>query len=259
MIQDIKSPVALVTGSSAGIGKAIAVNLAREGFHVVVNGRRPEESIQELMSDLKEESGENGRHLYIQGDISQKETRQKIHDMLAEQYGSLSVLVNNAGVASKSRKDMLELEDEELTELLKINLIAPFMLSKLLFPLLRIGSEKSYLINISSISAYTVSTNRADYCISKAGVSMMTQLFAQRLVKENIRVFEIRPGIIRTDMTSPVVEKYDRLIQEGLLPIKRWGQPEDIAKTVLGIVKGYHPYATGEIINVDGGFHIQSL
>jgi len=154
---------------------------------------------------------------------------------------------------------MLELTEDDMLWLLKINLIAPFLLSTALAPMLGEGGEPGYIVNISSISAYTASVNRADYCISKAGLSMMTLLFADRLAADNVRVFEVRPGIIKTDMTEAVTEKYDRLIEEGLLPIERWGEPEDVAKAVLGIVLGYHPYNTGSVIDVDGGFHIRRL
>ena len=250
---------ALVTGSTAGIGKAITMSLAENGYQVITNGRRPESEVKPLLKQLSEASNDKLQHLYCQGDIADEKARQKIRDRITEFCGSLSLLVNNAGVAPKKRVDMLELQEADILALLKTNLIAPFMLTKELVPLLKAGGKESFIVNISSISAYTASTNRADYCISKAGISMMTQLYAQRLIVENIRVFEIRPGIIKTDMTAPVKEKYDELIEEGIFPIKRWGQPNDIARAVLGIVKGYYPYTTGEVINIDGGFHMRSL
>ena len=250
---------ALVTGSTAGIGKAIAIGLAENGYQVIINGRRPDSEIEPLLKQLVQASNNEQEHLYCQGDITDNETRQKIKDRITDLCGSLSLLVNNAGVASKKRVDMLELKETDMLDLLKTNLVAPFMLTRELVPLLKIGADESFVVNISSISAYAASTNRADYCISKAGISMMTQLYARRLVSENIRVFEIRPGIIETDMTAPVKEKYDGLIKEGLFPIKRWGQPKDVARAVLGIVKGYYPYTTGEVINIDGGFHMRSL
>ncbi|MBU2510202.1 3-ketoacyl-ACP reductase [bacterium] len=259
MIQKENVPTAVITGSTAGIGKAIAISLAKEGFRILLNGRRPKEEVKELLNNLEDVSGGIKQHLYVQGDISSKETKQGIVDLVSQELGGLKVLVNNAGVATKDRKDMLDLNEEEMIELLKINLIAPFMLSQALTPFLIKEKQQSHLINISSISAYTASINRADYCISKAGLSMMTQLFAQRLAESNVRVFEIRPGIIETDMTAEVKDKYTELIDKGLLPIRRWGQPEDIACAVLGIVKGYYPYSTGEVINVDGGFHLRSL
>ncbi len=252
-------PAALVTGGTAGIGRSIALTLAQEGYAVVINGRRGESEVADLMESLDRTSELRGLCSYVKGDIAESSTRDKLFSIVQEKYGSLNVLVNNAGVSSVGRKDMLELRETEITELLRINLVAPFLLTSSMVPLLHSDSTPTYLINISSISSYTVSTNRADYCMSKAGLSMMTQLFARRLIDDNIRVFEIRPGIIKTDMTAPVQEKYDKLIEEGLLPIERWGKPEDVSRSVLGIVKGYHPYATGEVINVDGGFHIRTL
>jgi 3-oxoacyl-[acyl-carrier protein] reductase len=247
---------ALVTGGSAGIGAAIAKALSAEGYSVIINGRRPEGEVSDLLRDLNK--GKN-KSLYVRGDITDSSCRDRLVAKVMEEYGRLSVLVNNAGVTTKNRKDMLYLTEEEIIELLRVNLISPFLLSSALAPLMKSGDAPSYIVNISSISAYTSSTNRADYCISKAGMSMMTKLFADRLAKDDIRVFEVRPGIIKTDMTAEVTDKYDRLIDGGLLPIGRWGKPEDVARAVLGIVLGYHPYSTGSVIDVDGGFHIRRL
>lgn len=250
---------ALVTGGSAGIGAAIATALASEGYGVIINGRRPEEDVSKLFRDLNK--GGN-KSLYVRGDITEASCRDLLVEKVRKEYGRLSVLVNNAGVTTKNRKDMLDLTEEEIIELLRVNLVSPFLLSSALSPLMKndkAPSHISYIVNISSISAYTTSTNRADYCISKAGMSMMTKLFADRLSVDNIRVFEVRPGIIKTDMTAEVTDKYDRLIDEGLLPIGRWGEPSDVARAVLGIVLGYHPYSTGSVIDVDGGFHIRRL
>ena len=249
---------ALVTGGSAGIGKAIARALAGERYSVIITGRRPEEEVSDVLHTLNEASG-RGDARYVRGDLADKTTREKLVHLVREEYGTLPVLVNNAGVSTRGRKDMLELTEDDMIRLLKVNLIAPFLLSAALAQLIEGADEPGYIINISSISAYTASVNRADYCISKAGLSMTTRLFADRLSGENIRVFEVRPGIIRTDMTKAVSEKYDRLIERGLLPIEQWGEPEDVAKSVLGIVLGYHPYSTGSVINVDGGFHIRRL
>jgi len=249
---------ALVTGGSAGIGKAVALSLAGEGFAVIISGRRPEEEVAGLLESLNEATGRIDAR-YVRGDLADETIREKLVRLVEEEYGSLSVLVNNAGVATRGRKDMLELTEDDMLWLLKINLIAPFLLSGALAQFLGGKEEPGYIVNVSSISAYTASVDRADYCISKAGLSMMTRLFADRLAGENVRVFEVRPGIIKTDMTETVTEKYDRLIENGLLPIDRWGEPEDVAKTVLGIVLGYHPYSTGSVIDIDGGFHIRRL
>ncbi|MCP4681096.1 MAG: 3-ketoacyl-ACP reductase [Desulfobacterales bacterium] len=254
-----KAPVALVTGGTAGIGKSIALSMAEEGYSIILNSRRPEKEVEELMARIEDISGKRQSCVYIRGDIADSATRKEILSLIENQFSSLQVLVNNAGISTANRKDMLELTEEDMIHLLKTNLIAPFLLAASLAPYMKSDTSVNYMVNISSISAYTVSTNRADYCISKAGLSMMTKLFAERLAGDNIRVFEIRPGIIHTDMTAPVKEKYDHLIENNLLPIGRWGVPEDVAKTVVGIVKGYHPYATGDVINVDGGFHIRRL
>jgi 3-oxoacyl-[acyl-carrier protein] reductase len=255
-----ETKTALVTGGSAGIGAAIALALSAEGYGVIINGRRPEEDVSKLLRSLNKKGNKS---LYVRGDIAEASCRDQLVEKIREEYGRLSVLVNNAGITTKNRKDMLVLTEAEIFELLKVNLIAPFLLSSALSPLMKNyespSSYISYIVNISSISAYTASTNRADYCISKAGISMMTKLFADRLAADNIRVFEVRPGIIKTDMTAEVTEKYDRLIDEGLLPIGRWGEPSDVARAVLGIVLGYHPYSTGSVIDVDGGFNIRRL
>jgi len=255
----VRTPAALITGSTAGIGKAIAGALAKEGYGIIVNGRRAPAEVEELIQQLEKANGRPGSCCYLRGDISDPTIRDEIAALVKKEYPGLCILVNNAGVPTAVRKDMLELNEEEMIRLLKINLIGPFLLTSALAPLLDSKTSPGYIVNISSISAYTVSTERADYCLSKAGMSMMTQLFAQRLAQQNVAVFEIRPGIIKTDMTAPVQEKYDRLIADGLLPIDRWGVPDDIAAVVTGISKGYYPYATGEVINIDGGFHIRQL
>ena len=254
---DIKT--AVVTGSTAGIGKSIALDLAGQGYSVLLNGRRDENEVQPLMDELDRKTGRKGSSAYIKGDLHEKSTRDSIIETIEMKFGHLDLLVNNAAVTTAGRKDLLEIEEDDMIYLLKVNLVSPFLLTSSLVPLLKESSETSYIINISSISAYTVSTNRADYCMSKAGMSMMTEQFAARLADENIKVFEIRPGIIKTDMTSGVREKYEALIKEGLLPIKRMGEPEDVSRAVLGIVKGYFPYSTGQVIDVDGGFHIRRL
>lgn len=249
---------ALVTGGSAGIGKAVALALAAQGYGVVISGRRPEADVSGLLRSLNEAAG-NKRCRYVRGDITDASCRDLLVETIREDHGGLSVLVNNAGVTTANRKDMLDLTESDMLYLLKVNLVAPFLLSAALAPLMKSGRAPAYIVNVSSISAYTVSTNRADYCVSKAGMSMMTKLFADRLAADNIRVFEVRPGIIRTDMTRPVAEKYDRLIEGGLVPIGRWGEPQDVARAIVGIVLGYHPYSTGSVIDVDGGFHMRRL
>ncbi len=252
-------PAALVTGSTAGIGAAIALCLAEEGYRVILSGRREEAAVTELMDRIRGASGRRDACLYIRGDIAEESTRVALKEAVEKNFSSLAVLVNNAGITTAGRKDILELEIDEMERVFRVNLTAPFMLTKELVPSLAASTERSYVINISSLSSYTVSVNRADYCVSKAAVSMMTALFAGRLAGMNIGVFEIRPGIIATDMTAPVREKYDAMIDGGLLPLARWGTPEDVAKAVAAIVNGAFPYSTGEIFNIDGGFHIRRL
>ncbi len=250
---------AVVTGSTAGIGRSIALNLANNGFSILITGRRNKNEVETLIDEIKDRAKNEKACLYVSGDLAEIETREEIISFVKNEFGFLSLLVNNAGMTTVGRKDILDIEEKDMSYLLSVNLVAPFMLTQSLVPFLEKSHGRSHVINISSISAYTVSTNRADYCISKAGMSMMTEQFAVRLADSNIGVFEIRPGIIRTGMTSGVRDKYDALIEDGLLPIRRWGEPEDIARAVEAIVNGYLPYSTGEVINIDGGFHIRRL
>ncbi len=181
-----------------------------------------------------------------------------------EKCGRLDLLVNNAGMAPRQRRDLLETTEESYDEVMAVNLKGPFFLTQrvanLMIELLQQGViEQPKIINIGSMSAYTASVNRGEYCLSKAGLGMMTALFADRLAEYGILVYEVRPGVIATDMTSVVKERYDRLIGEGLTPVRRWGQPGDVAQAVLAIAQGYLPFSTGEVINVDGGFHLRRL
>lgn len=230
---------ALVTGGTRGIGRGIAEKLRDEGWEVTVSCRTPREipGIKCVVAD---------------NSVSEERAR------LLEEAGDIDLMVNNAGIAPKVRADLLDMSEESMDELLKVNLNGPFFLTQQAAKGM-IARGRGMIINISSMSAYTVSVNRGEYCISKAGISMMTQLFAARLAEYGIPVYEIRPGIIRTDMTSKVTEKYDALIGGGLLPIARWGTPEDVAEAVSVLAEGRLRYSTGEVINVDGGFHIQRL
>jgi len=255
----MNKPVALVTGSARGIGRGIAEKLAENGFDLVIDDVQGE--AQDAVFDLHRLGADA---IYVQADISAAEDRKKLLNEIRGCFGRLDLLVNNAGVSPKVRMDLLEATEESMDRLLTINLKGPYFLTQAVakwmieqkadFP-----NREFRIINISSISAYTSSPSRGEYCVSKAGVSMMTKLYADRLAEYGIGVYEIRPGIIATDMTKLVKEKYDRLIDEGILPIKRWGYPEDIAKAVLTIAKGYLAYSTGEVINVDGGFHLRRL
>ena len=246
--------IAIVTGSTRGIGKAIADELFACGYQVVYCGtgeRRP--------AGLPED------RLYMQCDISNAEMRKALIDGVMESYGRIDVLVNNAGVAPAVRMDVLETTEESYDNVMGINLRGTFFLCQLAAKAMLAAKKTSLadyqprICNITSISAYTSSVSRAEYCIAKAGLAMVTQVFADRLAKEGIPVFEIRPGIIETDMTSGVMEKYTALIEEGLLPIPRMGKPEDVAKAVRAACSGLLDYSTGQVLCADGGFHIRRL
>ncbi|MGI5959239.1 MAG: 3-ketoacyl-ACP reductase [Massiliimalia sp.] len=253
--------VALVTGSSRGIGLGIGKQLTKGGYHVVFSATS--EDGGDVLNRLKAE-GIQGDYLKL--DISSKEDRQKALQELIGRYGRIDVLVNNAGVAPKVRLDVLETTEESFERLMKINLEGTFFMCQLFAnEMVRLKQENQLedyhprLINISSISAYTASVSRGEYCISKAGISMCTQLFAKRLAEYGIPVFEIRPGIILTDMTAGVREKYEAMIAQGLTPIQRFGMPEDVAECVSAAVSGKLDFATGQVLNADGGFHIRTL
>jgi NAD(P)-dependent dehydrogenase (short-subunit alcohol dehydrogenase family) len=206
-----------------------------------------------------------GGVLIVKADIARRDDRHALVEATLAHYGVIDLLVNNAGVGPRLRTDMLQVGEDSYDEVMVVNLKAPFFLTQRvaneMIALLGKGAIQSpKIINISSISAYTSSPNRAEYCISKAGMSMMTALWADRLAQYGINVYEIRPGIIRTDLTSVVQEKYDHLIlEQGVTPIRRWGEPEDVGKAVVAIAEGLLPFSTGEVINVDGGFHLHRL
>ncbi|HLV35300.1 MAG TPA: 3-ketoacyl-ACP reductase [Spirillospora sp.] len=253
--------VALVTGASRGIGRGIAVGLGERGWTVVINFRGNVEAAAECVA-LVEDAG--GKAQAIQADVSSRKDRDNLLAQVLMTYGRIDLLVNNAGMAPRQRVDILEMTEASYDEVMNVNLKGPFFLTQAIarnmIELIRDGViDNGQIINIGSMSAYVSSTSRSEYCVSKAGMAMMTKLYADRLANEGITVYEIRPGIIATDMTSVVTEKYDKLISEGLTPIRRWGQPDDVAKICVAIAEGYLPYSTGEVINVDGGIHIQRL
>ena len=253
--------VALVTGGSRGIGLGIAEALAREGFDLAINGVRGEEAVSNVLDSLKNFGGEV---IYCQGDIGIAAHRSGMMDKIRKEYGRLHVLVNNAGVAPKERKDILEASEESFEYVLKTNLQGPYFLTQAAanWMIDQKGADASFqgsIINISSMSSTVASVNRGEYCISKAGVSMASLLFAARLGEYEIPVYEVRPGVIATDMTSGVQEKYDKLIGEGLTVQKRWGTPEDIGKAVAAIARGDFPYSSGSVFMVDGGLTVPRL
>jgi 3-oxoacyl-[acyl-carrier protein] reductase len=252
---------ALITGGSRGIGLGIARELAREGIDLAINGTRPEEEVQDVLESLRS----NGTGvIYCQGDVSLGESRQLILEKIKIEFGRLNFLVNNAGIAPKERMDLLEASEESFEHVLKTNLQGPYFLSQAVARWL-ISQKKEdpgfvgSIININSISATVVSVNRGEYCVSKAGMGMMTKLFASRLGEYDIPVYEIRPGIVETDMTSGVKDKYNKLFREGLAIQQRWGKPSDVGKIVLALVTGLLPYSTGEVIMADGGLTVQRL
>jgi 3-oxoacyl-[acyl-carrier protein] reductase len=257
----INEKVAIVTGATRGIGHAIAIKLAEEGFAVAAVGTRIEEEVEDNINDIKKYGMPV---VYIKANISEEEDRKKVIQTTMNTFGRIDVLVNNAGVAPKVRMDILDMTEESMDYVLGVNLKGTFFLTQLAAKIMvdevnSIEEIKPKIINISSVSAYTSSTQRGEYCISKAAASMITKLFADRLAEYGINVYEIRPGIIATDMTSKVKEKYDNLINGGLTPIKRWGYPEDVANAVSVFCSDKLNFSTGEVINVDGGFHIRRL
>ncbi|MBD3630745.1 3-ketoacyl-ACP reductase [Cyclobacterium sp.] len=253
--------VALVTGGSRGIGLGIAKCLAKEGFDLAINGMREEADTAESLEELKALGADV---LYCRGDVGSAKDRQGIMDRIKSHFNRLHVLVNNAGVAPKERKDILEATEESFEYVLKTNLNSAYFLSQLaanwMIAQKNDAAEfKGSIINVSSISATVASVNRGEYCVAKAGMSMATQLFAVRLGEYDIPVFEVRPGVIATDMTSGVKDKYDKLIGSGLCVQRRWGLPEDVGLAVAALAKGDFPYSTGQVIMVDGGLTIPRL
>ncbi len=253
--------VALITGASRGIGRGIALALAGERFRCVINYASNAVAAEEVREQI-EQAG--GGAIVVRADISVAADRRHLVDTAMDSFGRIDLLVNNAGITSPGRADLLEAAEESFDRVMATNLKGPFFLSQLIARQMIAGIEKGFqqapkIVNITSISAYAASVNRGDYCIAKAGLSMMTQLFAARLAEYGINVYEIRPGVIETDMTSPVKAKYDKLIAEGLTPIKRWGRAEDVAKAVVAIARDLLPFSTGEVINVDGGYHLRRL
>ncbi|MFW6289360.1 MAG: 3-ketoacyl-ACP reductase [Mariniphaga sp.] len=252
---------ALVTGGSRGIGLGIARELAKSGFDLAINGVREQDAVQHVIDDLKAYGNEV---VYVKGDVSAKTGRERIFYAVSEKFDKLNVLVNNAGVAPRERKDILEASEEVFDEVLNINLKGPYFLTQLFASrMVEVKkAEKDFwccIINVSSVSAHIASVNRGEYCISKAGIAMATKLWAARLGEYNIPVYEIRPGVIKTDMTSGVTEKYNRLFEEGLSIQKRWGLPEDVGKVAASMALGMLPYSTGQSVMVDGGMSVQRL
>ncbi|MCB0607307.1 MAG: 3-ketoacyl-ACP reductase [Lewinellaceae bacterium] len=258
---DPSNKTALITGGSRGIGLGIARRLASEGWNLAINGMRPEPEVAETMSELKATGIET---LYCRGDIGNPDDRAAVIHRVMDRFGRLNALVNNAGVAPKQRLDLLETTEDSFDRVLNINLKGAFFLSQSAANIMaeakrRDKTFEAYIVNVSSVSATVASVNRGEYCISKAGLAMVTQLFAARLGEFDIPVYEVRPGVISTDMTSGVREKYDRLIADGLSVQQRWGEPGDVGKAVAALLRGDFLFSTGQIIMVDGGMTLQRL
>lgn len=286
------NPAALITGASRGIGRGIALELAALGYDLIINYAGNRVAAEQTAADCVARAQEHRcaiRSELCQADISLRNDRLRLIEAAKAAFGRLDLLVNNAGVAPNVRADILEATEESFDRLLNINVKGPYFLTQLAAnwmieqcegrarssglrdspsapdpdtPSLQPAANTDrnpMIVTVSSVSAYTASTNRGDYCIAKAALSMLTPLFASRLAEFGINVYEIRPGIIATDMTGGVRDKYDKLIADGITPIRRWGNPEDVGKAVAAIAQGLLPFSTGEVINVDGGFHIRRL
>ena len=260
------APVALVTGASRGLGRGIALRLAELGFSVAINYAGNDAAAREaasLCATRAEKAG--GKFVPIKADIGAADDRLALVDQTLKEFGRIDALVNNAGIGPRVRADITETTPASFEEVLRTNLQGPFFLTQLVVnywlslkprPLLKRGFA---VIFNSSISAVAASVNRGEYCISKAGLAMVAQLWALRLAEQGIQVFELRPGIMATDMTAGVKKKYDRRMADGLVPMHRWGLPEDVGMAVGAILSGDFPYSTGEVIYIDGGLHIRQL
>ena len=259
--------VALITGASRGIGRGVALDLAAAGWNLVVNYANNKTAADDTAECSIEHARSAGHKICAktcQGDVGQSKDRDRLVSFVRNQFGRLDLLVNNAGITSIGRSDLLEASEENWDALMAINLKGPFFLSQLVGNWMieqnKLDSSlRGKIINISSISSDAVSINRGDYCIAKAGLRMVTKLFAARLADDGINVYEVRPGVIASDMTDPVKTKYDKMINEGLTPIRRWGQPGDVGKAVVALAQDYFPFTTGDVFNVDGGFTVRRI
>ena len=253
--------VAIVTGGSRGIGLGVAKELAKAGFDLVINGRRPADDVAGPIGELE---ALGASVLYVAADISSPADRQNLVDQTVARFGRIDALVNNAGVAPDVRADILDAGEESFERLLRINTQGPYFLTQAVARQMKQQREadpawRGSIVFVTSVSATVVSTNRGDYCISKAGLAMAAQLWAARLGEYGVAVYEVRPGVIKTDMTSGVTEKYDKLIESGLMVDPRWGFPEDVGRAVVPLASGQLSYATGSVIMVDGGMTIPRL
>ncbi len=251
---------ALVTGGSRGIGLGVTRRLLEDGYRVAVNGVRSPSEVESTLAELEA----LGEVVYVAGDVGDPAARDRIVAATLAAFGRIDVLVNNAGITSPGRNDMLAAKEADFDTVVAVNLKGPFLLTQLVaLHMIEVRltdpSFRGCIVNVSSISAVVASTDRADYCISKAGVSMATKLWASRLAEHGIDVYEVRPGIVSTDMTAEVAEKYDYLIEHGLTLDKRWGTPDDVASVISVLARGDIPYATGQVLTIDGGLTVPRL
>jgi NAD(P)-dependent dehydrogenase (short-subunit alcohol dehydrogenase family) len=255
------SRVALITGGSRGIGLGIARALAAEGCRLAINGQRPAADVVNVVAELEKTAG---KVIYCQGDVADADDRHRMLEEICTAFGRIDVLVNNAGITSPGRKDILDADEQSFDRVMGVNLKGPYFLTQSVARWMidqhRADAKfRGCVINLSSVSAEVVSVSRGDYCLSRAGTSMATKLWAVRLAEFGIDVYEVRPGIVATDMTTAVKEKYDKLIAEGLTLERRWGTPEDVGRAVATLVRGDVPYATGQVLTLDGGMMIRRL
>ncbi len=265
----MSNPVALITGASRGIGRGIALKLAQLGHDLVINYAGNHAAAQETAAaatSLALAAGHAIQAEIIQADISSTPDRRHLIEITRSRFARLDLLVNNAGVAPEVRADLLDAGEQSFDRLMNVNVKGPYFLTQLAARRMieyvsapGFSGPRPKIITINSISAYTATVTRGDYCVAKSALAMLTPLYATRLAEFGINVYEIRPGIIATDMTAGVKEKYDDLIQRGLTPIARWGSPDDVARAVAAIAQDLLPFSTGEVINVDGGFHLRRL
>jgi len=255
-------PVAVITGASRGIGRSVAIALAAEGYDIAAIARSTDSEGMEILGPEVEKHG--SQFFPIGLDISCTGCQKEVVANILERYGRIDVLINNAGVAPLQRNDVLDMTEESYERVMSINLKGPvFFAQKIAKEMIwlkpQISNYNPVIVFMTSVSADMSSTNRAEYCISKAGLSMATTVFADRLSREEILVFEVRPGVIQTDMTAKIKDKYDKLISEGLVPQKRWGLPEDIGKAVASIARGDWNFSTGMVFEISGGLNIRKL
>ena len=260
------TPVVLVTGSSRGLGRGVAESLAAAGYSVAVHFASNRQAAEQTAEECRRLAvTAEQKFCIVGGDVGNAADRQHLFDQTLEAFGHLDALVNNAGIAPRVRADIVDATEEVFDEVMGVNLKGPYFLSQLAarYWLSKPGQSRlstGYkLIFVTSLSANTASVNRGEYCISKAGLSMAAQLWAVRLAAEGIQVMELRPGIMATDMTSGVKEKYDKLLADGIVPQKRWGEPADVGRAVESILAGHFAFSTGDVVNIDGGFHLRRL